>query len=113
MIDPVRLYRIHAEERAAIVSVAPAYADEGKWLVRVARGPTMASLGSAGVYGPYDVDVLAQRFQEAVDSLRGEGFDTSGLTLSLAELEDPSRRRRALAARRLGWRGALSPGHFL
>ncbi len=104
MIEPVRLYRDHPQDRVAAVSVTPAFDREGEWLLRVARGASAATLQSAGVYGPYGEAELQARFDGVVDGLRAEGFESSGLVLTLAELQDPSRKRRALAARRLGWR---------
>ncbi len=104
MIEPVRLYRDHPQDRVAVVSVTSAYDREGEWLLRVARGASTAALQSAGVYGPYGGAELRARFDGVVDGLRAEGFEASGLVLTLAELQDPSRKRRALAARRLGWR---------
>ncbi|MFN7974824.1 MAG: HEAT repeat domain-containing protein [Acidobacteriota bacterium] len=100
MIAPVRLYRAEGEARIAVVSVARSTA--GAWVVRVARGRPRAPLSLGQVYGPYAEVDLEARFQEAVALLRKEGFDRSGLALTLADLKAPARKRRALAALRLG-----------
>lgn len=103
MIPPLTLYREFGTDQRASLSVEPAFASEGRWLLRLVRGPLgkgPAVLATA--YGPYETDELQARWDELVRSLEAEGYSRSSLVLCLADLHSPSRRRRALTALRLG-----------
>lgn len=103
MIPAVHFFRVGEGDRLAVASVEPASAP-GTWLVRVARGKTQGKLTGGTVYGPFPETGLAERFDEVVKKLEGEGFVRAGegeLVMSLSS-DDPGARARA--ALRLGWR---------
>lgn len=98
----VHLFRPSGADRVAVVMVVPSSSGEGQ-LVQVARGKTRKTLGGAKVYGPLTPADVEQVLAREVATLKGEGFLRSGLGMLLTTLEGKSKRRRALAARRLGW----------
>lgn len=104
MIPPLRLYRGHGLDRRATLSVEPAFAAAGQSLIRLVRAPLEAKAPPtlATAYGPFPASELQARWDELVRSLEAEGYQRTSLVLSLDELTDPSRRRRALVALRLG-----------
>jgi hypothetical protein len=101
---PVRLFNPAGPDRVAVVSVEPS-AQPGAYLIRVGRGAGVNRLSGGTTYGPYDEEEVEGLFVEAVETLRGEGFLTSGLHALLRALQDPKPYIRAHAAARLGWRG--------
>lgn len=98
----LHLYRPSGADRVAIVAVLPSSSGDGQ-LVQVARGKTRKTLGDAKVYGPLAPAEVEQVVAREVTALKGEGFLRAGLGVLLTTLEGKSKRRRALAARRLGW----------
>jgi hypothetical protein len=102
--EPVRLYNPNGPDRVAVVSVEPSSADEDAYLIRVGRGAQSTHLTGGTTYGPYDEEELEPLFIEAVEMLRGEGFQPSGLHALLTALQSSDAGTRARAAARLGWR---------
>src|SRR5690242_5436500 len=98
----VRLFKPKGPDRVAYVSDALASGGEG-FLVQVAKGPSARTLREPKLFGPMTRAVAEQIFAREVDALLGEGFVRSGLAELLVALESKKRKRRALAARRLGW----------
>ena len=96
----VCLFRAHGTDRVAYVSTQPS--SSAGVMVQVSRGKKRASV-SATLYGPFE-DAEAQTvFQREMDALLAEGFVASGLGSLLSALDSKKRRKRALAAIRLGW----------
>jgi hypothetical protein len=110
---PVRLYHPSGPDRVAVVSAEPTTGGARGFLLRVARGARARKLAKGSVFGPYPVDELAARFDEAVAALRGEGFVPSGLSELFRALGDPHPAKRARAAARLGWRHGAEAVPFL
>lgn len=102
MISPLHLYRPSGVDRVAIVVVLPSSTGDGL-LVQVARGKTRKTLGAAKVYGPFDEATASAVLAREVAALRAEGYVGAGLGALLTTLSGKSKRRRALAAKRLGW----------
>ena len=102
--EPVRLYNPAGPDRVAAVSVEPSTSAAGGYLLRLGRGAAVNRLTGGTTYGPYDEDEVEGLFAELVESLRGEGFFTSGLHALLRALQDSHPSVRAHAAARLGWR---------
>ena len=98
----VRLYKPAGPDRVAYVSILPASSGEG-FLVQVARGPSRAKLGAPQLFGPMSREVADQIVERELQALMAVGFVRGGLADLLAQLDSKKRRRRALAARRLGW----------
>src|SRR5688572_3544365 len=98
----VRLYKPSGADRVAFVSMLPASTGEGL-LVQVARGPSKKKLGDVKLFGPMTEEVARQIFDREVSLLRSDGFVRGGLAELLERLDSKKRRKRALAARRLGW----------
>lgn len=98
----LHLYRPSGTNRVAVVMVLPSSSGEGQ-LVQVARGKDRKTLGDAKLYGPLAPPDVESVFAREVAALKGEGFLRAGLGILLTTLEGKSKRRRALAARRLGW----------
>jgi hypothetical protein len=109
----VRLFRPTGADpnRVAFVSELPASGGEGV-LVQVAKGPSREKLRDPKLFGPMTREVADQIFAREVDALRAQGFVRAGLGELLLRLESKSKKKRALAARRLGWlreRAAVEP----
>lgn len=94
------LYRPHGTDRVAYVVTEPSI--HGGVLVKVSRGPKRASVLTK-MFGPFDASEAEAVAAREVAALRAEGFGTSGLGVALAALDSKKRKRRALAAVRLGW----------
>ncbi len=103
MLPAVRLSRTTGGDLRAVVSVVPA-SGEGRWLVRVARGASLAALTGGAVYGPYAADEVHAAFDAAIASLRAEGFAELAYEDLIAQLSSKDRGARARAAQGLGWR---------
>src|SRR3954447_6653249 len=102
--EPVRLYNPEGPDLVAVVSTRPSTGRAGWHLVQVARGPRSSKMGKGTVLGPYPEAELPDRFEEAVEALRSEGFGPTGLPALIEALEDESPAVRGRAAIRLGWR---------
>jgi hypothetical protein len=98
----VPLFKPSGPDRVAIVATLPA-SGEGGLLVQVARGPSRDKLRDPKLFGPMTPEVAEQIFARELEALRAEGYVRGGLADLLTRIESKSRRKRALAARRLGW----------
>ena len=98
----VPLFKPSGPDRVAFVSEFPASGSEGL-LVQVAKGPSRDKLREPKLFGPMTREVADQIFARELEALRAEGFVRGGLADLLLRIESKSRRKRALAARRLGW----------
>lgn len=98
----VRLFKPNGPDRVAFVSDALASGGDGV-MVQVCKGPSTAKLRDPKLLGPMSREVADQIFARELDALRQEGFVRSGLAELLVQLESKKRRKRALAAKRLGW----------
>jgi len=103
MLPPVRLYRTHPLDRVAVVSVEPAFARPGAWLIRVARGVSADRLTGGTTFGPVAEAELPSQFDAVVESLQAEGFAERTVEDWAALLNADDSRTRARAALRLGW----------
>src|SRR4051812_31787322 len=100
----VPLFKPTGPDRVAFVSAFPASGgDQGALLVQVAKGPSRSKLGEPKLFGPMTREVADQIFARELEALRAEGFVRGGLADLLTRIESKSRRKRARAARRLGW----------
>lgn len=97
----VRLFRAHGTDRVAFVSTLPSSSGAGK-MVQVARGPKRKSVVPK-LFGPLEDAQAEEVFQRELDALLAEGFVYSGLGVLLSALDSKKRRKRTLAALRLGW----------
>jgi hypothetical protein len=98
----VHLYRPSGADRVAVVSMRPAASGEGV-VVLVSRGKSRKALGTPVSSATLDVDAARTAFAGEVAKLKTEGFLRSGLGTLLTALDGKNRKKRALAARRLGW----------
>jgi hypothetical protein len=98
----VPLFKPSGPDRVALVATFPASGAEGL-LVQVAKGPSRDKLREPKLYGPMTQEVADQIFARELAALRAEGYVRGGLADLLTRIESKSRRKRALAARRLGW----------
>jgi hypothetical protein len=96
----LHFYRPSGVDRVAIVRLVPSTAGN---TVEVSRGKDRRSLGDAAVHGPYAWSDAEAAVAREVGALKDDGFLRAGLGLLLTTLEGKSKRKRALAARRLGW----------
>ena len=104
------LGKLLGKDRLAVVSILPSSATGH--LVQVARGTSKLALTNVKVFGPLSSEDSELVFSREVAALKTEGFTRSGIGELLIALDGKSRRRRALAARRLGWMrepGAVEP----
>ena len=90
-------------DRVAVVAVEES-AQTGLYLIRLGRGRSALRLTGGTTYGPYEEDEIGPLFDEAVDSLRAEGFLPGGLHALLHDIQHSVGYARAKAAARLGWR---------
>lgn len=98
----VHLYSPSGTDRVAVVSLQPAVGGDGV-TVLVARGKSRKSLGGPVATHAPNRDIAWALLASAVASLKAEGFLRSGMGPLLTALDGKDRRKRALAARRLGW----------
>ncbi len=99
----VPLFKPSGPDRVAFVSAFPASGDVDALLVQVAKGPSRDKLREPKLFGPMTREVADQIVAREIEALRAEGFVRGGLADLLVRIESKSRRKRALAARRLGW----------
>ena len=103
------LYRPHGTDRVAYIVTEPSV--HGGLLVKVSRGPKRVSVLTK-MFGPFDAAQAETVAARELSGLRAEGFAPSGLGVALAALDSKKRKKRALAAVRLGWMreaGAVEP----
>ena len=103
------LYRPHGTDRVAYIVTEPSI--HGGVIVKVSRGPKRVSVLTK-MHGPFDAAEAESVAARELAGLRDEGFAPSGLGVALAALDSKKRKKRALAAVRLGWMreaGAVEP----
>jgi hypothetical protein len=112
----VSLFKPSGPDRIALVATLPASGASGAsgvaLYVQVARGPSREKLRAPTLFGPMTPAVAEEIFTRELAALRAEGYVRGGLADLLVRVESKSRRKRALAAHRLGWlreRAAVEP----
>ncbi len=102
---PVRLFNPKAAKRLAVLSVQPSSKHPGQLLLQLARGATREALLDVELFGPFSPEALEPAAEQVIATLVSQGYSSSTSFTSVAQLDSPSPRTRALAALSLGWRG--------
>src|SRR5208283_3142684 len=98
-----RFYHPQAVERVAVLSVHPVTGRTSAFHLRLARGQKASNLSHVSTTGPYPESQLPERFAEAEQSLRQQGYFPGGVHALLAAMQSSNSAVRARAAARLGW----------
>jgi len=102
-LSSARFYHPQAVEKVAVLTVQPVAQRPDVFVVRVQRGVLARKLLHTTDSAPVLAAQVAERFAEAEQSLKNEGYYRAGVHALLQELQSPSSLVRGRAAARLGW----------